>query len=165
MLYLKKLSLADGADIYEMLQEILGNDNGFHNKVYGKTFDEYRAWLAREYAFDNGELEDWMVPQSSYWMYDDGIPVGYGRLRHLLDDNLRKTGGNIGYAIRSSQRGNGYGNRLLALLLEECKAIGIKEVQVAANEDNEPSNKIIRRNGGVLLRNENNKNFYIIRIE
>lgn len=76
MYVLKSLSLSDGRDIYEMLQEIGSNENGFHNKVNGMSFSQFKDWLAKEYAVDNGELEAWMVPQSSYWMYDGAIPVG-----------------------------------------------------------------------------------------
>ena len=54
VLYLKALSLSDGQDIYNMLQEIEQNDNGFHNKVYGMTFSQFKIWLANEFAVDNG---------------------------------------------------------------------------------------------------------------
>ena len=38
MIYLKKLSLDDGMEIYRMLQEIAANDNRFHNTVYGMSY-------------------------------------------------------------------------------------------------------------------------------
>jgi len=162
VIYLKKLSLTDGVGIYNMLQEIAANDNGFHNKVYGMNYDCFKEWLAREYAVDHGELEDWMVPQSSYWLYDGEKPIGYGRLRHCLNEKLSETSGHIGYAIRSTERGKGYGNRILALLLEECRMLNITKVQIGANADNAPSNKIIVKNGGVLVRTADNRNYYHI---
>ena len=164
MVYLKRLSPKDGLEIYEMLQEILPNDNGFHNKVCGATFDEYRIWLNNEYEVDNGRLEDWMVPQSSFWLYDGNIPVGYGRIRHKLNENLEKTSGHIGYAIRRTFRQRGYGNKILKLLLDECKKIGLVSIQISANENNIPSNKVILNNGGKFTRLENGKNFYKIEI-
>lgn len=164
MIYLKKLSLSDGAEIYNMLQEIGKNENGFHNKIYGVSYDEYENWLRREFAIDNGELEDWMVPQTSYWLYDNEKPIGYGRVRHYLNDALQKTSGHIGYAIRRSERGQGYGNLILSLLLDECKKLGIEDVQISANTDNIPSNRVIIKNGGMLIRTESNKNFYIVRL-
>lgn len=160
MLYLQKLSPIDGKEIYDMLQEIAVNDNGFQNKVCGMSFEEYECWLQQEYARDNGDLEDWMVPQSSYWLFEGDKPVGYGRIRHYLNDALRADGGNIGYAIRKSERGKGYGNRILALLLKECADLGITEVQISANIDNALSNKVIAFNGGVLIRQGDGKNFY-----
>ena len=162
MVYLKRLSLEDSCEIYKMLQEIAPDDNGFHNKANGMSFEEFEGWLKKELSVDNGCLEDWMVPQSSYWLYDGDRPVGYGRLRHFLNDSLKETGGHIGYAIRSSERGKGYGNKILALLLDECKKINIDTVQISANTDNIPSNKVIRNNGGVLIRASMGKNFYNI---
>ncbi len=162
MIFLKRLSLDDDIKIYEMLQEIDSNDNGFHNKVNGMTYEEFGEWLKKEYAVDNGELECWMVPQTSYWLYDDEKLVGYGRLRHCLNDNLAQTSGHIGYAIRKSERGKGYGNIILTLLLEECKKLNIEKVQIGANVSNTASNKIIINHNGSLIRCENNKNFYCI---
>ena len=162
LVYLKKLSNNDGIEIYNMLQEISANDNGFHNKVFGIKFDDYIKWLKKEYAVDNGELEDWMVPQTSFWLYDDNEPIGYGRIRHYLNDNLKNTGGHIGYAIKKSKRGQGYGNKILELLIDECKKLKIYQIQIAANKDNILSNKVILKNGGVLFKQNKEKNFYHI---
>lgn len=164
MIFLKKLSLNDDEKIYDMLQEITCNDNGFHNKVNGMSYKEFRKWLKKEFAVDNGKLEKWMVPQSSYWLYDDDKPIGYGRIRHYLNENLEKTGGHIGYAIRSRERGKGYGNTILTLLLEECKTLNIETVQIGANVDNIPSNRIILNHNGVLFRCSDGKNFYHINL-
>lgn len=48
MIYLKKLSLTDDiVGIYNMLQEIALNENGFNNKVYGMSFDQFKQWLKK----------------------------------------------------------------------------------------------------------------------
>ncbi len=164
MVYLKKLSNNDGIEIYNMLQEIAYNDNGFNNKACGMTFEQYKQWLVKEYSFDDGNLEDWMVPQTSYWLYDDNVPIGYGRIRHCLNDNLRENSGHIGYAIRKTKRGKGYGNMLLSLLLDECKKFGISKVQIGANKNNIASNKIIVNHKGLLIRSSESKNFYLVDI-
>ena len=165
MIYLKKLSLNCDIEIYNMLQEIAADDNGFHNKVYGISYDEFCDWLKKEFSVDNGNLEEWMVPQTSYWMYDDEKPVGYGRIRHTLNDTLTQTSGHIGYAIRKTERNKGYGNKLLSLLLEECKTLNIETVQIGANADNFASNKIIIKNGGELFRTSDEKRFYHIKLD
>lgn len=162
LIYLKRLSRNDGMEIYQMLQEIGTNENGFHNRAFGISFDAYKKWLEKEYAIDNGELEDWMVPQTSFWMYDGDEPIGYGRVRHYLNKNLERTSGHIGYAVRKSKRGLGYGNKILQLLIEQCKALDIVQIQIGANKDNILSNKVILRNGGILFRESNDKNFYHI---
>ena len=71
MLYLKRISVDDGVEIYNMLQEISSNDNGFHNKVHGMSYTQFKEWLENECAVDNGNLEDWMVPQTSYCFPND----------------------------------------------------------------------------------------------
>ena len=147
-----------------MLQEIAYNDNGFHNKVCGMSYDQFKQWLVREYAVDNGKLEEWMVPQTSYWLYDGEKPIGYGRIRHCLNDKLRETSGHIGYAIRGTERKKGYGSKILTLLLEECKKMCISCVQIGASTDNTASNRIILKHGGVLIRCSNSKNIYHINL-
>ena len=165
MLYLKKLSLADGEKVYEMLQEIAANDNGFHNKVNGMTYAEFSDWLKQENDFDNGvNLLDWMVPQSSFWLFQEDMPIGVGRIRHYLNKSLQETGGHIGYAIRKTQRGKGYGKKILALLIEECKKLNLEVLQVGANVNNIYSNKVILYNGGIWFKENNGKNFYHINL-
>lgn len=163
MLYLKALSLNDGEDIYNFLQEIDLNDNGFTNPVNDMTFEEYKLWHAKEYNYDRGiNMEAWRVPQSSYWLYCGEQPVGYGRLRHKLNFALIDGSGHIGYAVARSKRGLGYGNELLRLLLLECDKLNISKVQISAHSDNIPSNKIIIKHGGTIIRENNMNNTYII---
>jgi len=165
MLTLKPLSAHDGQEIYEMLQEIAANENGFSNDANGMTYPEFEGWVKQAYELDNGiNMPDWMVPQSSNWLFNNDLPIGIGRIRHCLNDSLRETGGHIGYAIRPSERGKGYGTALLALLMEESKQLGISQLQVGAEAHNIQSNKIITRNGGVFTRESNGKNFYRIEI-
>ena len=162
MICLKELSLNDGGEVYAMLQEIAADDNGFHNKVCGMSYDQFREWLAAEYAIDHGLLEEWMVPQTSYWLYDGDRPVGYGRMRHDLNPKLSETGGHIGYAIRNTERGKGYGHAILSLLLDECKKRHLEVVQIGVREDNAASNRVVIRHGGKLVRTCNHKNIYHI---
>lgn len=163
MVTLKQLSLEDDADIYSMLQEIPAEENGFYNEANRLTSDKYTAWLKQQINICKGiNLPDWMVPQTTFWLYCNSVPVGMGRIRHYLNDKLKIDGGHIGYAIAPSHRGLGYGNELLKLLLHECDKLNIKEVHIGANKNNERSNKIIILNGGVLHRTNEHKNFYII---
>ncbi|MGP9039401.1 GNAT family N-acetyltransferase [Cytobacillus kochii] len=161
--YLKKLTIDDNREIYEMLQDISQSDNGFHNEVNGLSYDEYTTWLEKNDQFSEGiGLEEWMVPQTTYWLFYNSIPVGYGRIRHYLNENLKSNSGHIGYAIAQSYRGKGYGHRLLKLLLQECTELGIKTVQVGVNKSNVASNKVVQNNGGVLVKNAKKKNIYHI---
>ena len=163
--HLKKLSNNDGNEVYNMLQGIENNENGFTNDVKGMSYENYKIWLLDNENYSNNiGLKDWMVPQTTFWLFSDEIPVGIGRIRHFLNENLKKDGGHIGYAISLKHRGNGYGNKILELLIKECTKMKILEINIGANKNNESSNKIIKYNGGVLSRETELKNYYIINI-
>jgi len=150
-LELRKLSLEDGMDIYDMLQEIPKDENGFMNGCHGLTYDEYKQWLIRSNNIANGiGLEDWRVPANTYWLYVNGEPVGMGKLRHRLTDKLREDGGHVGYAIAPSYRNLGYGKILLKLLVDEAKAIGIDSLLIAVQNHNTASLHVAIANGGKI---------------
>jgi len=147
---LRKLSIDDGQDVYEMLQEIPAEENGFFNSLNGASYEEYKTWLVQ--AAENAkktEIEDgWRVPQSTYWFYVDGMPVGICRFRHFLTDKLRKEGGHIGYAVRPSMRGHGYGTLMLRQLLAVPPTMGVHRVLLSTHPDNLTSQRVILANGG-----------------
>lgn len=132
MFELKKLSKNAGRDIYELLQLIPKDENGLINKANGLSFDEYRQWLINKQieSEQKGLVDGWKVPSTTYWLYVDNVPVGFGNVRKFLTDALRVSGGNIGYGIAAPYRGKGYGKELLKLLLEKANgAILEKETE------------------------------------
>jgi len=145
-----------------MLQQIGPNENGFINRVCGMDYKSFPLWLEKEDKMARGiGLADWMVPSSAFWLMDGGVPVGRGNLRHRLTDALRESGGHIGYAIASSQRGKGYGKALLRLLLEEARRMGItEEILVTVNPGNIASRKVAEANGGQLRRETEEHVYY-----
>ena len=147
---IKRLAVDDGRDIYEMLQEIPADENGFINSVSGKTYDEYQIWLkgSAKNAEQIGLIDGWKVPTTTFWLFEDGKPVGMGKVRHLLTDALREHGGNVGYAIRPSARNKGLGKKLLALLMEESRKIGVKQLLLTIQNQNVPSIHVALANGG-----------------
>ncbi len=91
------------------------------------------------------------VPCSHFWLVtDQGRVVGTSRLRHSLVPHLEREGGHIGYDVRPSERGRGYGTRLLALTLCEARWMGLSRVLVTCDEDNPASRRVIEKNGGKL---------------
>lgn len=148
---LKQLSTDDGNDIYEMLNEIPKDENGFINGASGKSFEEYRSWLIRSDEIYKGiGLQEGWVKQSIFWLYIDGRPVGIGKLRHSLVDHLYKEGGNAGYSIRPSERGRGYGNLLMKLLVDEARKLNIDRILLTIRNYNERSIKVALKNNGVI---------------
>ena len=152
MTELRKLSVNDGRDVYEMLQAIPTDENGLINNANGLTYEEYREWLAKKQKESQREgVEDgWKVPSTMYWLYADGVPVGFGKLRHCLTDALKREGGHIGYCIAPQYRGKGYGNEILRLLLKEARAMGIDRALVTVRLGNLASQAVALANGGVV---------------
>lgn len=76
--------------------------------------------------------------------------LGVAKLRHMLTPTLEDIGGHIGYSIRPSERGKGYGTLILALTLERARELGLSRVLLTCDTDNTRSARVIMRNGGVL---------------
>ena len=114
--------------------------NDYHN------FDYYLEHLEQKV-----ETKD-RVPGSVYFLLDENrqILLGAVNIRHYLNDKLLFDGGHIGDGIRPSERGKGYGTKMISLALSECKKLGINKVLMCCDKDNIPSRKHIINNGGVL---------------
>ena len=71
-LKIQKLSIDDGMAVYEMLQEMPADENGFINPVSGMTYEEYRKWLKKSVKSSEqvGVVDGWKVPQTIFWLYD-----------------------------------------------------------------------------------------------
>ena len=151
-LYVRKLNIDDGNDIYEMLQELPADENGFINSVNGKTFDAYREWLRKsaENAEQIGIVDGWKVPTTIFWLFENGQPVGMGKVRHSLTDALLEHGGNVGYAIRPTARKRGLGKKLLSYLIAESQKIGAGRLLLTIQNHNTASIHVALANGGKI---------------
>ena len=161
MITLQPVSTSDGREFYDMLQRIRP-ENGFENSAFAMDYADFPAWLAKRVDMSQGVgLEDWQVPATTYWLMDNGVPVGTGNLRHQLTDALREAGGNIGYAVDDSKRGRGYGKALLHLLLEEARRRGMMEdILVTVHLDNIASRRVAEACGGQLRRETEKRVYY-----
>ena len=164
MIELKRLSPSDGMDVYDLLQKIPREENGLQNNANGLSFDEFKQWLIKKHAdsLQEGVVDGWKVPSTTYWLYVDGVPVGFGSIRLFLTDALRKAGGHIGYGIARPYRGKGYGKELLKLLLSEADRFGIEDVLITIHKDNIASRAVAFANGGVLTEETDERAYYWI---
>ncbi|MBP7805027.1 MAG: GNAT family N-acetyltransferase [Candidatus Pacebacteria bacterium] len=121
---------------------------GYTSESYDGDFDAYLQKL-EDYRQGKNLPGDW-VPQTVYWLIDNEEFIGRVSIRHYLNDNLEKIGGHIGYSIRPSKRGKGYGNLILTLGLTKAKELGLENALVTCDRDNLASKKIIEKNGGVF---------------
>jgi len=130
--------------LHEFLAE--GQKPGWNFDKLEHHFDDYvQVLLERE----TDPLPGY-VPQSDYWLIAEGVFAGQISIRHNLNDSLLHFGGHIGYQIRPSMRGKGYGRLQLKLALEKARALGLGRVLITCDDDNNGSIKIIESNGGVI---------------
>ena len=148
---LRELSVDDGTDIFEMIKEIGPGENGFGNKGYDMEYADFPEFLEKQINNAKGlNASPQYVPQTMFWLIINGRPVGIAKLRHYLNDKLIKEGGHIGYSIRPSERGRGYGNIILKEALVKAEEKGIIEVLITCDKNNPASAKTIIANGGVF---------------
>lgn len=89
-------------------------------------------------------------PTDIYWLEDDGAVIGIGSLRHELFPEAERMGGHIGYRVRKSMQGRGYGTMQLRLLMDKAYEIDIKKALITCSDTNMASIRVIEKNGGVL---------------
>lgn len=101
--------------------------------------------LLDETAPENGK-----VPDTVLWLVKGDHFIGRLSIRHRLNAKLEKFGGHIGYELRPSERGRGYGTLILRLGLEWARKIGLKRAMLTTDVTNERSIRVIKANGGEL---------------
>ena len=112
------------------------------NDNYLEKFERYRLGI---------NLKPNYVPQTTLWLVDDNHFYGELHLRHQLNDKLLVCGGTIGYGIRWSKRGLGYGKYMLKLGLDYCKnVLDIRKAMITCNDDNFASEGVMLANGAVF---------------
>ncbi|SEK33948.1 Predicted acetyltransferase [Paenibacillus sp. cl141a] len=150
-LALRELLEKEDESLLFMVQEIGSGENGFVNGLNSSSMEEFSSKVRRNYEMARSiNLPDEYVPQTIYWLYHNGKPVGYGKLRHRLNEKLLESGGHIGYVIRPSERGNGYSKQMLAGLVKKACEKNISRVLLTCDETNLASRRIIEWNHGEL---------------
>ena len=121
------------------------------NSRYVRDAEDFAGFLSRVRDEAEGRsLAPGWVPCSQFWLVQDNLILGSSRLRHELTPTLEHEGGHIGYDIRPSARGKGFGTILLRLTLERAAASGLDRVRITCDADNIASIRVIEKNGGVL---------------
>lgn len=122
-----------------------------------KFFPRYVEFMKNLRDFKTIERKDW-VEADSYFICKNGKMIGEIMFRKRLNPFLLKNSlGHIGYKIKPSERGRGYGSEALRLLLNKAWESGYGELMISCEEHNIPSARVIEKNGGVLNRiNRNN---------
>ena len=141
------------------------------SEKYRDYRDEFKAFSSPMDGTDLLEVtedtKEWVEKENEMWR-EENLPNGYVpstllvakrrkdekvvgmiNIRHSLNDHLLKIGGNVGYSVRPTERGKGYGKKMLSLSLPYLKALGNIRALVTCNVTNEASRRIITSNNGV----------------
>jgi predicted acetyltransferase len=92
------------------------------------------------------------LPGYSQWMWDGEFCGAIGfRWQPGSNELPAHCLGHIGYAVVPWKRRRGYATQALKLLLPQVRQEGLTYVELVADEDNIPSQRVIEANGGVLV--------------
>ncbi len=166
MLYLKEANLEDWKEEYEAIKKISRNENGFENKYYDKTEEEFKEQVIPELINHSKgiQLPNGYVPCTYYFLWNDNRIVGLFKIRHYLNEFLANGPGHIGYSILSDFRRKGYATKGLKLAIDKCKEIIPEdEIYLSVYKDNQISLKVQQNNGAYIV--GETKKEYLTRIK
>ncbi|MEU3710662.1 GNAT family N-acetyltransferase [Streptomyces catenulae] len=127
-----------------------GSAVGRDLREYGARWHDpavFAAYTARLRAARE-ETGDGRIPCDHLWYTDGPIYLGGLRLRHRLDDFLRRYGGHIGYDVRPTARRRGHATAMLRAALPRARALGLAEALITCDATNTASRKVIEACGG-----------------
>jgi len=135
----------------EFIFEFKKNKEDIINGCCGLTrYCDYSEWLQYIKQVENGLIAD-RISSSTFAAIHElkKSVVGIIDIRHYLNEEHFYSG-HIGYSIRPSLRGKGYGTEILKLGIEKAKELNIKRLLLTCKKSNIASQKVIERNNGIL---------------
>lgn len=148
--------IGDEPMLREYVREHSDNHEPGISASMGLTSSVYFEWVQRMRR--NAAVGDELWGRSLLYLgLENGRLIGLIHIRYELPESLTKKYGDIGYGVRPSERNKGYATRMLRHALSVCREKGMKRVILGCYKDNAASAKVIRKNGGVLI--EENENY------
>ena len=160
---LRKINYNDAEAQWDFTANTPEDENGFTNPYSGVSYDEYvNDVLPKLISYEHPVgMPDWFVPETRYYLWDEGHLIGEFRIRHYLTETLRSGAGHIGYGIRKEYRGKGYGTAGLKLTVDEArKVIKEDEIYLRVNKDNPASQRVMIKNGANIV-GEDGDHYYL----
>ena len=154
MIYLKKVNYEDIDQEYEAIKKFPANENGFENKYWNVTKEEFEGVVIPTLLkhSEGIDLPDGYVPDTYFFLWDDNTIVGLFKIRHYLNDFLKNGPGHIGYGILPEYRGKGYCTAGLKLAIAKCsEIIHEDEIYLSVHKDNPASLKVQEKCGAYII--------------
>lgn len=147
-----QLSLEYEEAFLAMVDDYRLNDPA-NGESYLDGFLDFGGYASRLVLDELGiNMPEGLVPCTHRWLLTDSGEIGaIVRIRHTIDHPfLNSVGGHIGYDVPPAQRGKRYSIAALLHGIDVARELGLTEVLVCADADNEASCRTIVRCGGVL---------------
>lgn len=124
--------------------------NHLYLDLYELGYSDYEAYINKLRMQREGKcLPEGWAPSHTLFLVDNNDIKGVIRIRmNLASEFLQKYIGHMGYDIKASERGKGYGREILSLGLLKAKELGLQEVLILCSEENIASRKIIEQHEG-----------------
>ena len=164
MIYIRKADLDSIEAEWKLIKSMPEYENGFVNPYLRMNKEEFSKAVYEMMEHDLGiDVPAGQVPETTFFIALNGSLIGQARVRHYLNEALRKGSGHISYWILPQYRGKGYGTEALRLILQYgSKLISEEEFCLTTGSDNTASQRIIEKNGGVKVGEKGNDIFFRI---
>ncbi len=102
----------------------INGDDGLARHLQNLSYAQWLDKLQRD--LDIANIPPERVPSFTYfYVSEEGRIIGIINIRTTLNAFLLQEGGHIGYSIRPSERGKGYGKAMLREASDFCRKAGI----------------------------------------
>lgn len=135
----------------EFCQELYDHNIVYFRPTRPESIDE--DWFARTkdwYEKKEKGLIEGQSPSLHYWAVDGEQFIGEFQLRTAFTEKVLTDIGSIGYGVRVSRWGKGYGTEIIRQGLAIAKEQGMEKVLFTINEKNATSIHVCEKFGGKL---------------
>lgn len=150
--------ITDKEEIISYIEEHYSHNENSLSASNMLTSTNYEDWVKRIHQNVNIPDEVWGKSYTYLVFNDNKKLIGLLSIRYDLNEELVQKYGHIGYGVRPSERQKGYATKMLEYALKECKKLGMNKVILGCYKENIGSAKTILKNGGKLIREENDYN-------
>ena len=109
-------------------------------------FDRTKEWYDKK---EKGLIEG-QSPSLHFWAVDGDNFIGEFQLRTKFTEKVMNDIGSVGYAVRVSEQGKGYGTEILKQGLVIAKELGMEKLLFTVNDENSVSAHVVEKLGGKL---------------